>query len=78
VKPCAKRIGIDHLAPHDPSSQLRRLCHGAGGELEQIQFLLCHASLETTERYIGCKQKLGEAFNDRFQISLANEAAYEV
>jgi integrase len=35
-----------------------RLCHGAGGELEQIQFLLGHASAQTTERYIGCRQKL--------------------
>ena len=29
-----------------------------GGELEQIQFLLGHASVQTTERYIGCKQNL--------------------
>jgi site-specific recombinase XerD len=29
-----------------------------GGELEHIQFLLGHASVQTTERYIGCKQNL--------------------
>jgi hypothetical protein len=28
-----------------------RFCNGAGGELEQIQFLLGHASVQTTERY---------------------------
>jgi hypothetical protein len=28
-----------------------RLCHLAGGELEQIQFLLGHASVQTTEHY---------------------------
>jgi site-specific recombinase XerD len=70
VKRCAKHAGIDHLAPHDLRRSCARFCHGAGGELEQIQFLLGHASVQTTERYIGCKQKLREAVNDRFQISL--------
>jgi hypothetical protein len=50
------------------------LCHDAGRELEQIQFLLGHASVQTTERYIGCLQNFREAVNDRFQISLANNA----
>ena len=34
------------------------------GELEQIQFLLGHQSVETTERYLGCKQRLRAAVND--------------
>jgi integrase len=74
VKRYAKGIGLDHLAPHDLRRTCARLCHGAGGELEQIQFLLGHASVQTTERYIGCRQKFKEAVNDRFQISLANTA----
>jgi site-specific recombinase XerD len=36
------------------------------GELEQIQFLLGHASVLTTERYLGCKQNLEQPVNDRF------------
>ncbi len=74
VKHYAKRIGLDHLAPHDLRRTCARLCHGAAGELEQIQFLLGHASVQTTERYIGCRQKFKEAVNDRFQISLAKTA----
>jgi integrase len=33
----------------------------AGGELEQIQLLLGHASVQTTERYLGTKQDLVHA-----------------
>jgi integrase len=56
------------LAPHDLRRSCARLCHDAGGELEQIQFLLGHVSVQTTERYIGCKQHLRIAVNDRLGI----------
>jgi integrase len=69
VKRSAKEAGIDNLAPHDLRRSCARLCHGSGGELDQIQFLLGHASVQTTERYIGCKQKLKEAVNDRFEMT---------
>jgi len=71
VRRYAKQIGVDHLAPHDLRRTCARLCHSSGGELEQIQFLLGHASVQTTERYIGCRQKFKDAVNDRFEISLA-------
>jgi integrase len=69
VKGCAKRADIKALAPHDLRRTCARLCHAAGGELEQIQFLLGHASVQTTERYIGCKQDLSRAVNDRLPFS---------
>jgi integrase len=75
VKRCAKLAGIDHPAPHDLRRSCARLCHLYGGELEQIQFLLGHSSVQTTERYIGCKQNLREAVNDRFEISMVRDAA---
>jgi integrase len=51
VKRCAKRAGIDSLAPHDLRRSCARLCHGAGGELEQIQFLLGHASRDVRRSF---------------------------
>lgn len=57
VKEAADRAGIEKLAPHDLRRTCARLCHLAGGELDQIQFLLGHESIQTTERYLGCKQK---------------------
>jgi integrase len=75
VKRCAEQAGINNLAPHDLRRTCARLCHGCGGELEQIQFLLGHASVQTTERYIGSKQKLQDAVKDRLGISVASDAA---
>ena len=66
VKACAQRIELDNLAPQDLRRTCAKLCHVNGGELEQIQFLLGHASVLTTERYLGCKQNLEEPVNDRF------------
>lgn len=68
VRAAAKRVGIKDLAPHDLRMTCARLCHLAGGELEQIQFLLGHASVQTTERYLGCKQKITEAVNDNLGL----------
>ena len=68
VRAAAARAGTDKLAPHDLRRTCARLCHFAGGELDQIQFLLGHVSIQTTECYLGCKQKLRIAVNDRLGI----------
>jgi integrase len=68
VKAAAARADIPKLAPHDLRRTCARLCHLAGGELDQIQFLLGHVSIQTTEHYLGCKQKLRCAVNDKLGI----------
>ncbi len=45
VKDAASHSGIEKLAPHDLRRTCARLCHLAGGELDQIQFLLGHVSI---------------------------------
>jgi site-specific recombinase XerD len=68
VKESARSIGVAKLAPHDLRRTCARLCHASGGELEQMQFLLGHVSVQTTERYLGCKQRIRSAVNDRIGI----------
>jgi integrase len=68
VRAAAGRAGIEKLAPHDLRRTGARLCHLAGGELDQIRFLLGHVSIQTTERYLGCKQRLRCAVNDRLGL----------
>jgi integrase len=68
VKESARSIGVAKLAPHDLRRTCARLCRASGGELEQIQFLLGHASVQTTERYHGYKQRIRSAVNDRIGI----------
>ena len=68
VKDCAKQAGVEKLAPHDLRRTCARLCHAAGGELDQIQFLLGHVSVQTTEKYLGCQQRIRGAVNDRIGI----------
>jgi site-specific recombinase XerD len=71
VKTCCERVGLEHIAPHDLRRTCAKLCHSNGGELEQIQFLLGHASVQTTERYLGCKQNLGHPVNDLFDLRIS-------
>ena len=71
VRNSAKLAGMPKLAPHDLRRTCARLFHTRGGELEQIQFLLGHSSMQTTERYRGCKQRIRAAVNDEIGIEVS-------
>jgi hypothetical protein len=58
------------VAPHDLRRSFARLAHAGRSPLEQIQMSLGHASVATTERYIGARQNLKDAPCDRLGIYL--------
>src|SRR5579862_5707348 len=64
----AADLGIPGIAPHDLRRTCAKLCRAAGGELEQIQLLLGHASVPTTERYLGTRQDLVHPPNDGIKL----------
>jgi integrase len=64
----AAAAGVPGIAPHDLRRSCAKICRAAGGELEQIQLLLGHASVQTTERYLGTKQDLVHAPNDGIKL----------
>jgi integrase len=68
IKPYAEEAGVPGIAPHDLRRTCAKLCRAGGGELEQIQLLLGHASVQTTERYLGTKQDLVHAPNDAIKL----------
>jgi integrase len=68
LKRYAAETGVPGIAPHDLRRTCAKLCRAAGGELEQIQMLLGHASVQTTERYLGTKQDLVHAPNDAIRL----------
>jgi site-specific recombinase XerD len=71
LRPYATAAGVPGIAPHDARRTCAKLCRAAGGELEQIQLLLGHASVQTTERYLGTKQDLVHAPNDGIKLRVA-------
>ena len=71
LRPYAAAAGVPGIAPHDCRRTAAKLCRAAGGELEQIQMLLGHASVQTTERYLGTKQDLVHAPNDAIRLRIA-------
>ena len=70
-QPAVAATSVPGIAPHDLRRTCAKLCRAAGWELEQIQMLLGHASVQTTERYLGTKQDLVHAPNDGIKLRVA-------
>ena len=70
VKRYARRIDQDEIAPHDLRRTHAKLAHTGGAALDQIQLSLGHASIQTTEAYLGLEQDLHNAPCDKLGLSL--------
>ena len=70
VKEYGARLGYDRLAAHDLRRTYAKLSRAGGAALEQIQLSLGHASLTTTERYLGTSLDLRNAPGDKLGLGI--------
>lgn len=61
------------VAPHDLRRTFAKLAHKGGAGLDQIQLTLGHATLKTTERYLGIEQNLADAPCDKLGLDLSGD-----
>lgn len=69
VRTYGARLGLK-IAAHDLRRTFAKLTHKAGGRTDQIQLTLGHASIKTTERYLGVDQDLQHAPCDRINLRI--------
>ncbi len=62
-------LGLN-IAPHDLRRTFAKLALKAQARLEQIQVTLGHASIQTTQRYLGTELDLHDAPGDRLPLRL--------
>jgi site-specific recombinase XerD len=67
VEAYGRQLGAS-IAPHDVRRTFAKLAHKGRAPLEQIQISLGHASIQTTERYLGVTQDLTDAPCDHLGI----------
>ena len=70
VRGAGAKIGVANLAPHDLRRTFAKLAHQGKAALEQIQPSLGHASVTTTERYLGVRQDLTDAPCDHLGLTV--------
>jgi integrase len=70
VKQYAGQLGLESFAPHDLRRTFAKLAHKGKAALEQISVTLGHASIQTTQRYLGVEQDLQDAPCDHLGVRL--------
>jgi len=69
VREYSEALGLD-VAAHDTRRTYAKLAEKGGADLRQISLSLGHASIRTTERYLGTEQDLVDAPCDRLGLKL--------
>ena len=72
VQNYARQLGIQ-AAPHDLRRTFAKLAHKGRAALEQIQLSLGHATILTTERYLGVRQDLNDAPCDHLGLDVQGD-----
>ena len=70
VQGYAHALGLDGLACHDLRRTYAKLAHKGGSAIEQIQLSLGHASLKTTQVYLGIEQSMTNAPCDHLGLEV--------
>ena len=71
VRKHGRAIGVE-IRPHDLRRTFAKLAHRGRAALEQIQLSLGHASITTTEKYLGVRQDLQDAPCDRLGLRVGD------
>lgn len=69
VRGYAASLGVD-VRPHDLRRTFAKLAHKGNAGIDQIQLSLGHASMQTTERYLGVDQDLHSAPCDALGLKI--------
>jgi site-specific recombinase XerD len=67
VKAYGKQVGL-RISPRGLRWTCAMLCRSRGADLEQIQLLLGHSSIQMTEHYLGARRKPARAPNGRLGL----------
>jgi len=70
VRLYGRELGHNRLAAHDLRRTFAKLAHNGDADLAQIGLSLGHASIRTTERYLGLEQDLTDAPCDHIGLRL--------
>lgn len=74
VKDYGAKIGHPELAPHDLRRTFAKLAKKGNAALEDISLTLGHASLQTTQRYLGLELNLDSGAPDHIGLHMAGAA----